>query len=639
MKNKNTFNIAILNDDQCRIEAKCIPIGNSQLQNTSKLTEGSGGNKISACMITSGSLNLSKTISNLSFQTMRVSKASLFTSNLPSEPPSSSKLPVDLDKLISVEVSDGSIDIPVDLSTNSIVFVKKSEQFLKGINYTPSTICNYYEQSNEVTPNKPMTTSNNRLKLDLNDIHVNVSHVEDDGRENVLSSARQGCEEGVHFMLKKTPIKYTKSQLKSADKSCKSFNNVSSPREQASASPMDNMLALKCGMTDSSLNTLTKEVKKEIVVHVSELNIEDKILSGKYDLPLKSHTPKDLLDRKNLNFTFNKVQEIIPTEEKELRVSTDDPIPIPEPIKTLKPNATISKANSARGMSVSERNNSVSTLKVMCLDLEKIKQGVNKKKNNISFRNEGKNDYQSPPVSSTRKMTYHSTNHSNYSKDSRQSKHTATQDSRNKKESFVLSNNSKIKLFLLNLLEEKNKHEGKELSNAVEKIFTQGSRGKPFKKSNSVNHDSARKRCENAINNHTRSHKISFLNLDKKETIKASSTSRTKDGKAKVLEYTVNIDQLSYSKSKKSPEVKYNLSIQTKSKERATNFSSGNNTKTKVLASFTNYTRKLSPTTKKANELTNKIKSIDIPHQKKKAVSSKLEVLLGDDVSVPNDDL
>jgi hypothetical protein len=623
MRNKNSFNIALLNDDQCRIEAKCFTTNNSKLADE-------GGNK--SYIITSGSLNLSKTISNLSFQTMRVSN-SMITSNRIIETQFyklDQLAPVDLDKLLSVEVSDA--EVSPNLSTNSIVFTRgRSEQFMKNLNHTPSTICNYYQQSNEVTPNKDVgkvtSSNNNKFKLDLKDIHINMSNLE---YEN-SSSSRLTNEECTNFLAKKNPIMYTKSQLRSGDKN----KPNQSPREE-NFSPLEKIFPFNCNNVDASLNTLTKEVRKDIIVHMSELNIEEKILRNQ-EMLTKTPTPKDSWDRKNLNFTFDKVHEDLLTDEKETKISSDDPIPIPEPIKNLQPKLKI------------QHSSNKST------DKKDVKEKFKSKVNNIAIINDktkhdlrkpngkDKNDYLSPPVSSTRK-TYHSTNHSNYSKASYTSKY--TQESRSSKYNnpqYTISNNSQIKLFLLNLLETKEGNPTYNISNNIniDKIVIQNKENnKRPKKSNSLNHDSAKSRCKDAIFNFTQQNRINFLDCKKPSLEKKNrSTSKTTNRKTEVLEYTVNLDQMSYNKMKKKVETPTNKNSDKQNQTIVSKQPSFAETKSvKTISNFSNYTKKSVATTK-VDQISNSIKHIDLPNPKTKVISTKLELLLGDDVSVQADDL
>jgi hypothetical protein len=319
MKNKNTITISYLNDELCKIEAKCFP---------QKIFEGNNLNT-NSYMLTSGSLNLSKTISNLSVQTIRLSKNSLITSGRECN---------GQNKLVSFDISD---DKEINLSTNSIIFNKdkRSEHYIKGLNYTPSTICNYYEQSNEVTPCKFDKSSNtiiNELKLDLDAIRINVSN------EKEIN------------LVKKTPIKYTKSQN----------NNHNSSRSNKSPkvtpSSLDKILSLNCKMNDACINRLTNEVRKDIIVHISELNIEDKILNADY----KSPTANNVLEKAGLNFTFNKTN----TDEREYEIISKDPILVPEPIKCLK----------AKNSKINSLNLNLKPKTVSCTDLQKNSQNSTK---------------------------------------------------------------------------------------------------------------------------------------------------------------------------------------------------------------------------------------------------------------------
>ena len=225
-------------------------------------------------MITSGSLNLSNTISNLSVQTMRISKNSniLQSNNLINN---WGNIPVEMSQACDDKISlDASIDNP-NISRTSIVFLKKPAE--KNLLYTPSTICNYYLHSNEVTPNK--SELNKITKLDLNAVSIYDENVTENNE--CVSSFRNNLNniEDINGVInKKTPIKYNKSQLRSTEK------------KKNSASPMETIFE-----KDTS--------RKDLVLNISELDIEEKILSE----DLKTPTPNTFVERVNLNFTFNKI--------------------------------------------------------------------------------------------------------------------------------------------------------------------------------------------------------------------------------------------------------------------------------------------------------------------------------------------
>jgi len=170
MKKINTFNVQLINEDTCKIEAKCnLPLSNNQMLSSRINDNDNPQIKTSTFMLTSGSLNLSKTISNLSIQTMRISKNSISNSNV-------CNIYQSINDNDNENVSfDASVGNTI-LSTNSIVFVKISD---KSIIYTLSTICNYYLHSNEVTPNKSdiMKNSLKQNLKSLNQISLSIMYV------------------------------------------------------------------------------------------------------------------------------------------------------------------------------------------------------------------------------------------------------------------------------------------------------------------------------------------------------------------------------------------------------------------------------------------------------------------------------
>ena len=132
------------------------------------------------------------------------------------------------------------------LNSNQII---KSSFF-----YSPSTLCNYYQKSNDVTPYKsPLkkdkkeqsnTKKLQKLKQKNKDI-INKNNQKEDNKENndnsnynkeeIISRSEEcslDCKKSLsshrkYVLEKKTPIKYAKNQLQSGDRSQKSLNNSS----------------------------------------------------------------------------------------------------------------------------------------------------------------------------------------------------------------------------------------------------------------------------------------------------------------------------------------------------------------------------------------------------------------------------
>jgi hypothetical protein len=789
MKNKNSFNLSILNDEQCRIEAKCLTLGNSQLNNSKMTIEENTATKNQNYIITSGSLNLSKTINDLSFQTVRVSKNSLTNSNIvnyganvPSDHKRnnifgnnymSNRGQIDLDKLISLEVSDdnGNNDnkeLNPDFSTNSIVFNKerKSPQSNKHIFCTPSTICNYYERSNEITPNKldfAGNSNSNRaklFKLDLNDINVNV--FDEINYEN-NSSARlnnlqinnnNNQEEFCNYINKKTPIKYTRSQLTSGDKSGRgsaqsttnnnnniNINNISpNSKDKDIISPLESILTSINYKNGDVTNNNTKNnlpdsaSKRETIVNISQLEIEDKLLDDEPEEPEPKHIQSSNilnLQRINLNLTFNKIKSKLESKsDKKVNenIENSNKEQIQEPIKTIK-NPIISILKNNNTIETTEKKESIYTRVAECLSNNSLhhnlKNLLSKNKNkleNINFKDsprlrldtqgsrkndqseyytlhnyttpEGRITDHSPHPSSHKKTSNYSTNYSNHSKSSYSNKYIYTQESIKSKgktkPTSRLSSNSQIKQFLLTMLNDNKKKEdgGKPTFNIsnninINKLVIQSSSSKklsdkqPAKKSNTVvANESAKKRCRDVIklysskntNNNVGSY-VKRINSQPNNSLskgKNSSTSKTKENKnssisPKVYEYTINLDQVTHTKSNifsikkehsdklsNSPSLisnrpydKHNIShhktfdLEEKSSllVKPNNY---NTVKTKIISNFSNYTKKINSVPAEVtmkSENSERINSIDIAN-KKQVVSSKITYLNGDDDSV-----
>ena len=121
--------------------------------------------------------------------------------------------------------------------------------------YSPSTLCNYYQKSNDFTPNRSplieekLEQSNNKksqkLKYQNNDIfnkknyqkennnknsdnnNFNIEEISSHNDEYSLDCRKSLSSHRKYILEKKTPIKYAKNQLQSGDKNEKSINNNS----------------------------------------------------------------------------------------------------------------------------------------------------------------------------------------------------------------------------------------------------------------------------------------------------------------------------------------------------------------------------------------------------------------------------
>lgn len=313
LNNITTVNIKIFSDDHCKIEANCVTmkengiklshsqdrikyIGETSLSNNNLLS--SNNNE---------SLNFSKTasISNMSVQTMRISNNNindLSSSNKAifiQEADISSQSDQDL-------VEQGQTSRSVSNNNTSIIHnpnrrEKPSET--KSIFCTPSTICNYFQHSNEVTPNKPRHPgSKNNFKLNLKNINLPSnnqlfsSRSEENINENVSSSSRNH-----QVFTIKSNLMYTKPQLKSGDKNSNANLSGSS---RGVPSPFVNALKINSKTIDETLSALAKDFKKNFEISDMKTN-----LNNDFDLEIKANGADFAqgLDRKNLNSTFEKI--------------------------------------------------------------------------------------------------------------------------------------------------------------------------------------------------------------------------------------------------------------------------------------------------------------------------------------------
>ncbi len=98
------------------------------------------------------------------------------------------------------------------LLTNSIIFNKYEE--IKEESFTPSNLCNYYQKSNNNTPINNNTINNNNYNENN---EINLCRVNQKNLSSIFSETNNYSKEKFNVSKKKTPIKYTKSQLSNND--------------------------------------------------------------------------------------------------------------------------------------------------------------------------------------------------------------------------------------------------------------------------------------------------------------------------------------------------------------------------------------------------------------------------------------
>ena len=208
MKPKQNLKIELMPDNKCLIEIKAkesnsiqssLVINNTNKSNnlisTSKENENKSQNDISN-LNDSDILSISKTDSSVSINN-DIKKQTENNSNM----------------LISFSnISEANINNNGNSSlTNSIVFNKDKEN--KDESLTPSTLCNYYQKSNNNTPINSNRINNyiNNNNNQINSYRVNQKNL------NFIFSEMNNSNEKFNVSKKKTPIKYTKSQLSNHD--------------------------------------------------------------------------------------------------------------------------------------------------------------------------------------------------------------------------------------------------------------------------------------------------------------------------------------------------------------------------------------------------------------------------------------
>ena len=208
MKPKQSLKIELMPDNKCLIEIKAkesnsiqssLVINNTNKSNnlisTSKENENKSQNDISN-LNDSDILSISKTDSSVSINN-DIKKQTENNSNM----------------LISFSnISEANINNNGNSSlTNSIIFNKDKEN--KDESLTPSTLCNYYQKSNNNTPINSNRINNyiNNNNNQINSYRVNQKNL------NFIFSEMNNSNEKFNVSKKKTPIKYTKSQLSNHD--------------------------------------------------------------------------------------------------------------------------------------------------------------------------------------------------------------------------------------------------------------------------------------------------------------------------------------------------------------------------------------------------------------------------------------
>jgi hypothetical protein len=446
--NEKGIKIQIFSDEMCKIETK------SKDQAFHSVTSRNNNEEFLSENVNSGSLDFSKTVTNLSIQTMRVSKNSMGNSivnfagsvrdsvnNLTKlsslfQGYTSNKNEIDIDNILIDDDSKsfqtinsshqknkinqigntGDMPNQNDISSSSIIHVnpqKKSEISNQSIFYTPSTICNYYQASNEVTPNKNVNffDTTNTLKLNLRNLNLitinnnsnshniftnssNSIYEENitENNENINTSSRNN----INALERKTPIKYVKSQLKSGEKdSQNTANNRSninnrSTSSRGAPSPFVNIFKINSKTVDGSLSAIANEIKKTF--NISELEIDEKMIDENHSESKQlSHTPT--LDRRNLNNTFNQIKDInnnIPTEETKANSIYEKVIQIKAPAKN---------ENFSFDITHDQKNNNIADVIKNANNYLKNDQILNKKQDHLQLnKDEAANKMNSFPI-------------------------------------------------------------------------------------------------------------------------------------------------------------------------------------------------------------------------------------------------
>ena len=188
---------------------------------------------------------------------------------------------------------DGGSNNNLQISSNSIIFKKNdnSSSMITKKNsmlYSPSTLCNYYDVTPNKTNNNKSNQNGNKPKLKQIAIsNLNVTSKSDENDNSLISEHVNGSNNRKKYFEKKTPIKYTKSQLKSGEKKQLNF-------------PLDNLSSIN--------NTKNNSYSNNSYNYYSGI-VGSSSCGGNNALTLEHGKNGGITSRKNLMDTFEKISK------------------------------------------------------------------------------------------------------------------------------------------------------------------------------------------------------------------------------------------------------------------------------------------------------------------------------------------
>ena len=220
---KQQLKIELMPDNRCLIEIRSKEnnsiLSSIQMENitksnniisTSKDNQNKSQNNISN-LNDSDILSISKTDSSISANSNNENKK---------QQNNNSNMLISFSNISEANKTNINLNENSSLLTNSIIFNKEKEN--KEDSFTPSTLCNYYQKSNNNTPISSNRNNKSNIKIfninnNNNNNNIHSYRVNQRNLNNIFSEMNSNSNEVFNVSKKKTPIKYTKSQLSNHD--------------------------------------------------------------------------------------------------------------------------------------------------------------------------------------------------------------------------------------------------------------------------------------------------------------------------------------------------------------------------------------------------------------------------------------
>lgn len=206
----------------------------------------------------------------------------------------------------------------LQISSNSIIFKKNSDNNSSSVItnkknsflYSPSTLCNYYDDTpnkqdiNRNAQNNLLNGNQNHSKSKLKQININHLNLTSRSEEHDSSVISDNINSNRRKMLeKKTPIKYTKSQLKSGEKKNNIFAELSSinPNNNNNSDSNNYYSGIADGSSNNLKNNNVNTQQGDITSRKNLMDTFEKI-SKENEREYNSNNPNFTRDKVDLYF-------------------------------------------------------------------------------------------------------------------------------------------------------------------------------------------------------------------------------------------------------------------------------------------------------------------------------------------------